>query len=804
MPFMNKRRIVIITILILLVHATPRAQQPDSSLSWYEKNFQQERLYIHFDKSAYFPGDTIWYKVYIMAGFEASAISRNIYTDLADASGNLILHGVAPVVFSSSSGQIAIPSTYKESFVHLHAYTSWMLNFDSAFLFDRNIKIIQPPTPLANSAKSIVHVSLLPEGGNLVQSLLSTVAFKAENQFGQPISITGALRNKSGEVVDSLFTQHDGMGKFFITPDANELYTVEWQDNDGNTGKVPLPPALATGAIFKVSATAGKVSFHVDRTADAPASFKNVHIIGTMQQAEVCRFDIDLQKTTGATEGIPTTQLADGILQLTLFNASWQPVAERVVFVNNNDYSFNAGIKVNRKDLSKRGRNEIEIEVPDTSECNLSISVTDAGLLYDSSYNIISHLLLTSDVRGYINNPAYYFSNSTDSLRNALDLVMLTNGWRHYNWADVMANRPPVIKYPQDTSFITIAGKLTMPRNAPIGSGTTLSLMMRSVNKADSFYSSMLQPVNPNGSFSLSPGIFYDSLDILFKIIGVVKTENRTVINFTGNLLGPQVNFRYLNILPLTLQDSVALLNNLALKARANELAKLLKQTTLKNVTVTAKIKTKLQQIDEDYTSIRFRGGGNTYSVNVIDDPDSKIRPTLASYLVDKIPGLSVVIKSGVDAGTQYMYRRAAIDVYVDETLLDPDAAQTVMIGDVAYIKLFRKGSSAVLDEQPALFIYTRKDGGGGSRLPDVKTVTITGYTPAKEFYSPDYSNTSVMNAGADIRTTLYWQPYLLTNAAMHTLKLVFYNNDISRRLRIVVEGINGEGKLTRVEKVVE
>src|SRR3569833_2240181 len=120
---------------------------------------------------------------------------------------------------------------------------------------------------------------------------------------------------------------------------------------------------------------------------------------------------------------MPAGNLPGGILQLTLFDAAWKPIAERIVFVDNSDYQFTTSLGMPKKDLKKRGRNEIEIQVPDSMEASLSISVTDAGMAVDNSYNIISHLLLTSDLRGHINNPAYYFSNSSDSVKSALDLV---------------------------------------------------------------------------------------------------------------------------------------------------------------------------------------------------------------------------------------------------------------------------------------------------------------------------------------------------------------------------------------------
>ena len=789
---------------VLLAFAKISAQNVDSTLALYEKGFQQERLYFHFDKSAYFPGDTIWYKAYVMAGFNASAISKNVYTDWLDASNNLILHGVAPIVFSSAYGQIVIPENYTADVFHLHAYTGWMLNFDSSFLFDKDIPVIQPtgqgnsPIPLHN-----VQVSVMPEGGNLVQSLLSIVAFKANNQSGRPVAITGAIKNQQGDVLDSVFAVHDGMGRFFITPTPGDIYSLHWRDAEGDTGTAPIPTALPTGAVLKVSVSENKIGFHVDRCTGAPVSFKKMYLVATAQQAEAFKLVIDLDKVTDATGSIPISQLPTGIVQLTLFNAYWQPIAERIVFVNNNDYTFTAGINIDKKNINKRGANEIEINVPGSIAANLSIAVTDASLIYDTSYNIISHLLLTSDVKGYINNPAYYFSSQSDSVKQALDLVMLTSGWRRYRWDDVTAGRLPAIKYTKDTSFITISGKVNVPGRATIGDSTFITLNIRSAQRADSIHIFTLLPVNADGSFSLLPGFFSDSLQVYYNLTSNRKTERHGNTVFTSSLLPPLPDYHYIKTIPSKYGDSLALLNSLALKAKADELARLIKQTTLKNVTVKAIEKSKLKKVDDYYTSSVFSGNlGNNYSFDVAADPSSKGLYTLGMYLTAKVPGLSTTIR-GTPPATYYTYHLRGVQLYLQESQVTEDILETIPLGDVAYVKFFRRGGLVLAENEAAIAVYLRGSDTTNT-LTVLKYAVIPGFTVAKEFYNPAYPEGIMAAQEADVRTTLYWNPYILTNAGKHSAKITFYNNDISKRLRIIMEGINGEGKLVRMEKIIE
>ncbi len=799
----------------LVCGVSSHAQVIDSTLQRYSTEFQQERIYFHFDRSSYFPGDTIWYKAYIKAGWDASKLSRSLYTDWTDASGNLILHGLAPIAFSGAYGQIVIPKNYTQGTFHLHAYTGWMLNFDKDYLFDKDITVIQQKGAAGGKLPAYnMHVSLLPEGGNLVQSLMSTIAFKAENQSGRPVNITGALRNKSGEVIDSIFTEHDGMGKFFLNPEAGEMYSVSWKADNGDSGVTRLPDALPTGALLKVSASSGKISFHIDRSADAPANFKNMHVLGTMQQVEAFNVAINLEKSTGATNTMPASNLPGGILQLTLFDAAWKPVAERIIFVNNSDYQFTTSLGIAKKDLKKRGRNEIEIQVPDSMDASLSVSVTDAGLAYDDNYNIISHLLLTSDLRGHINNPAYYFSDNSDSVKSALDLVMLTNGWRRYNWSDVVAGKTPEIKHPRETVYVDISGQAMLPDSTVVSEGSMISLNLQSTNPGDSLHMVYTERLRDDGTFKITPGAFYDSLHISYKLLGSRKTANKGIVSFTTGFLPPLPNYHNLPFVPTREQDSLALLNEIALKAKADELTRLLGMVTLKNVTVTAKTKNITKQLDEKYASSVYQSSstGNTYSFDVMHDPAAKGIYSLGNYLTDKVPGLQVQMNGSPPVPT-YFFRpninmhgevTGRVQVYLDELPTDDETASTVQIQNVAYVKFYKPGALVAARNNPALAIYTRRgDDDSDPSSSVMKNISIPGYTPAKEFYSPDYASEPEA-LGADARLTLYWNPNVLLLGQQRSARIAFYNNDMSKRLRVVVEGMSLNGKLTRVERIIE
>ena len=224
--------------------------------------------------------------------------------------------------------------------------------------------------------------------------------------------------------------------------------TAVWLDGRGIEHRTGLPAVKDVGAVVRAIPGKEKVLFSVARSADGGAEFKHLTIIAHMHQHLVYKAKINLEENFMSGGTIPTGQLPSGVLQLTVFTADMTPVAERVVFVNNHDYLFKAEMGFAAKNLARRGKNSLAIEVPDTLRSNMSVSVTDAtadGELPGED-NIVSRLLLTGEVHGSVYRPYYYFASDADSLSGQLDLVMLTHGWRRFKWEALAQGKLPVIK----------------------------------------------------------------------------------------------------------------------------------------------------------------------------------------------------------------------------------------------------------------------------------------------------------------------------------------------------------------------
>lgn len=796
---MRKIASLILTASLLIWFNTVTAQKVDSILSIYSDNYQQEKVHLHFDKSIYAKGETVWFKAYIMSGIDLSDYSRNFYVDWFDMEGKLIQHTSAPIYESSAKGQFVIPANYTGKMVHAKAYTQWMLNFDTAFLYNKDIRVDQPVSSKAVVAeKPAASIQFFPEGGDLVNGLNSRIAFLVNNQFGKPVSARGAIKNSKGALIDSFATEHDGMGSVAIDAVAGEVFTASWVDEFGVAHTTPLPAAKSTGVVLQVQALQNKAVFVARRTENIADNFKMMYVVGTLNQHLVYRSRVNFSKSSVLGE-IPTAALPSGILQITLFDANWVPIAERITFINNHQYQFTPEIKTITKGVEKRARNIIEVSVSDTVLSNMSISVTDAGLFNDTSSNIVSQLLLSGDIKGYIHNPAYYFSSDADSIRDHLELVMLTHGWRRYKWDDIVQGKMPKLTYSRDSDYLQIKGKVFGNAFARNKNAQLINLILQA---KDSSKQMLFLPVDKAGDFVQRGAIFFDTIKVYYQFNGEKRLTDIAEVRFQNGLMSPPAKvINRLNATPSFFLDTAAMERSRFFATQKDKLDKALKAAQLDEVTVRTRAKSAKDVLDEKYTSGLF-SGGDGYQFDVMNDPIAQSALDVFSYLQGRVAGLQISMANGEPT---LSWRGGTPDLFLDEIRADVDQLRTIPMTDVAYLKVFRPPFFGAFGggSGGAIAVYTRK--GGDQKFTPGQGLgfsLLAGYTPYKEFYNPNYSISQT--AQPDVRTTLYWNPYILTDGKSKSVKVEFYNNDVSKRLRIVLEGVNLDGKLARVEKIIE
>ena len=783
-----------------------KAQELDSFLLKSSENYQQEKIHIHFDRSVYNKGETIWYKAYLMAGFDLSDYSKTMYFDWYDDNGNLIKHISSAIFESTARGQFSIPDKYKGQSLHVKAYTNWMLNFDKAFIYNRDIKVYQSWAAKKAITKPVTSVQFFPEGGNLIAGVNCKLAFKANNQKGLPVRIKkGFVKDITKNIQMANFSSvHDGMGSVVIKPsNSKDSLVAFWEDEFGNKGTSSIPKVSAQGASMFVTMEDDKMLVQITRSDSALDKFKTLHIIAHLHQQPFAKAKVNLTEKTTATAKIPITDLPSGVVEITLFNDEWTPISERIAFVNNHHYSFSASIHELQKGVGKRQKNIYEIEVPDTIKSNMSVSVTDGGLAVDSSYNIFSELLLTGDIKGYVNNPAYYFDETNDSANVYLDLVMLTNGWRRIKWEDLAKGKLPYITNPKDTDYLQIAGTVVnSSKKQKLMKDQQVLLMIQQPNGKTQ---SVILPVKSDKTFKQSGVFFMDTIKVYYKFIGGdPNLGNSSELVLTNGLLKPNPdNLKESDMQPyLWSTDTAFIARERYFAEQRLKMEKNTKAIALKEIVIQSRTKKPVDVLDEKYTSGLFTGDA-AYQYDLVNDTRAQSAINVFTYLQGQVPGLMITQQS--DGETTLMWRGNTTELFLDEMRSQPDFLYSLSMGDIAYIKVFRPpffGSTGG-GAGGAISIYTRKGNDQVSKPgAGIPFIMLTGYTSYKEFYSPDYSVPTA--ASEDIRNTIYWNPFILTDKINKRVKIEYYNNDISKKHRIVLEGMNLDGKLVRIEKVVE
>ena len=793
---------IFLGLLLVLIVNNSSAQVYDSTLNVYDEEFPLEKIHIQFDRTMYNTGETIFYKLYILSGVEWTSLSKNVYVVFYDNNGAFIKETAAPLFQSSAKGSFDVPGDYKGSFIHLRAYTRWMLNDDSVFLYERNIPInVAKETSSKTITSQLTKVESFPEGGVLVNDLKSRVAFKATNPAGAPVFIKGFLVNNKNKVLDTLKVAHDGMGSFKLKPVAGESYQLNWIDENGKKGSSNIMPALPSGVVMNVTMDSEKAYVTVERSFDVPDNFKKMKMLVHQNQRVLYKVDFKGEERIAQKASLPIEQLPTGVVQISLFTDDWKPIAERIILVNNRLHEFNAQVSIQIANVNKRGKNVIELYVKDTTTANMSMAITDASLVMPEQQTIYSDFLLSNDIRGRVYNPGYYFSSDADSVAAHLDLVMLTNGWRKFDWEKIKNAVLPKQIYPVETDLMKLTGKVYASAGSKGAEDLLLNLI---VLRKDSSKKMMFLPVGKNGIFEDKTAFFYDTSKIFYSINGKSK-NNSYAIHFDNGLLNQNFNKIKVDADPFNIwMDSLARIKLNAILEEQERQKKSLAAMTLSEVVVKSRAKSPIQLLEEKYATGLF-SGGDGISFDLSSDANMIASIDILTYLQAKVPGLNISLSGSQPSAT---WRGSNTEFFLDEMPTSIDQVQLLSVSNIAYIKAIRPPFFGAFGggSGGAISIYSKRGSynkGENVNNKGMEYSVLGGYSVFKEFYNPTYDKPAE-GFELDNRATLYWNPYLLTNKKSSRIRIEFYNNDISKKLQIVLEGMNANGRLARVVKYIE
>ncbi|MBC7946935.1 MAG: hypothetical protein H7Y42_03580, partial [Chitinophagaceae bacterium] len=742
--------------LALTCYFASHSQQPGAALNRFSDRAPVEKIYLHLDRQQYISGQSIWFKAYLSSEGLPAVTTSTIYIELINQQSSIVYRQVLPVFGGFSRGQLELADTLPGGAYILRAYTQPMLNHDADFLFKKNLFIYGKASSsqtVISHTKGAYRLEFFPEGGNFVSGLSNSIAFKATDEKGLPILVSGTIKKESGETVTTFSSVHDGMGFFDLNADESSRYYAEL---NGDAVKKHYLPALTTkGIVFRIINMGRDRQFEIVQRKD-DQKFRGAFMVGQMQHKVVFTTALrdDKDEITGM---IKTAGLSSGILHITVFNKDGLPIAERLTFLDNKEYIQEGDIRTDTLGFGDRAFNRFTLSLKDTVKGSFSISIYDPAM--DTTIrrheNIISSMLLTSDLKGYIHNPAYYFSANTDSVQNALDLVMMTNGWRRFNWTAVMKDTTTVNKF-RDGGYINLSGKINLQgTRKPLANQDLMTLIMTQ----SSGRNVQLLRTDAAGGFRMDSMMFYGRALISFNDIKGRKSKFVDVLpdgdSLRRNFPLPK-EFPGEHVLPASPAQQKKLVVEYDAIVRAEGLM-------LEGVTVQGKKKSKLEETEEKYVSPLFSGNSN-HTMDVTEENLDPYR-NIFEYLRSRVPGLWIGTDPE-DAGYVVRYRQQAsasslgefpMAIFLNEVPTDVDAISSIPAHEVALVKVYSSFAGASGNAPGGvLAIYTKKGTDRRSLPKSGDVIAYEGYSVVKEFYSPNYSDDST-KIKTDNRPTLYW-----------------------------------------------
>lgn len=440
----------------------------------FNMTMPQEKVYLHFDNTGYFKGERIWYKAYLRRADTGapSDISKVLYVDLLNPSGDVLLKTKVKVENGEATGDLPLDSILGSGFYEVRAYTRYMMNFGDATAFSRVFPVFNPPKTEGDYSNPVIdqysfrqrlperqkeedeatlsaesgkrrkakgfEVKFYPEGGDLVQRLRSRVAFTVTDKDGMPVATKGIVMNEADETLAIVFSGNDGRALFDIIPEGQHLKMV-LTDEDGDLHSFDLPTPREEGCVLKVDPLKDdEVSIVLSSSPAYQGRLLGYTIVngGRVMRADTLTAEPAIQID------LARDSLTAGVNQLTVFSSDGQIQAERLFFICPNGEDVDSiRLTADRQSISPCCKVKFDIQSEPNS--HISFSAVDATTLTNGKQgNIHTWMLLASEVKGYIANPDYYFEADDLPHRQAADTLMLVQGWRRYDWQLLTGQRP--------------------------------------------------------------------------------------------------------------------------------------------------------------------------------------------------------------------------------------------------------------------------------------------------------------------------------------------------------------------------
>ena len=831
----------------------------------FNKVVPQEKVYMHFDNTGYFEDETLWFKAYVTRTDSGCAtnLSKVLYVELLNPTGDIIKTRKYPIdSLGVAHGDMKLDTLFGSGFYEVRAYTRYMTNWGTNAVFSRVFPVFKKPQKegdysdltivpklyanrdpnnrvsddslyqkaidegiYTSDLMKTISVQFYPEGGSLIVGKRCRVALLAVDDNGRPHKGEGFVMNEKGDVLAMVETDSLGRGLFEVVPDGEKLtYQMRnlKQDEKSQVQFFTLPSARTQGCTLSVDAVSERMLATIQCTDSVCG-----HLLGyvIMHNGNIIRCDTLTAVPLVAIE-MGRQAMPEGVSQMTVFDRRGFILAERLFFqCPNPDEKESIRVATLTKRLKPCGK--VEMELHTQPHANLSFSAMDAHTMTNGKQgNMKTWMLLSSEVRGYIPNVDYFFEADDREHRESADLLMMTQGWRRYDWR-LMTERY-IFRKPQpieDKMYLN--GTLTAYRKRnPVNDVHIYVIMwnkygqsMLGQTRTDSVGNYAFEMPFVDGEWKLciyttrdlkdeeKRKTYYVGIDRQFspkpRYITPAEAEIKHPQAPNAFVWDPSAVFEEDEYVPITEKDHV--LENVTVKKRyfTND------EWRFKNEAYGRRYATRYYDVDRERENALDKGEDDPYMLEYLKkktklfdyhrEPSSSLYMYRSTYLGEYSQGATFSHTGSLTSypdSHNYEYR-FTYDGKKVQWIFDNDERRNLQtrpeelfLSDVKSIYIVPNDPSDD-DGRVRIYVYLHTKFSTETKK-GIRHTYWQGFNEASTFKMEDYS---VLPPMEDFRRTIYWNPNVITDAEGKA-KVEFYNNSTCKEMYISVEGMSPEGQM--------
>lgn len=850
----KKTVLAFLTVIFPVLPARADSGSVDSLMNFagnihqFNTIYPQEKVFLQFDNTSYYTGEVIWFKAFVVSASTLErAQSKVLYVDLISPNGILLKQEKLKIVAGQADGSFSLldGSTtqardkrgvvgYPSGFYEVRAYTNYMQNFSPESIFSRVFAVYEKPQeeghyydsnpvitlrkfetdevrPATEKLRNI-NASFHPEGGHLIIGKPCRVAFKVTDGSGFGV---GASCSVEGTGLTA-GTVHDGMGSFTITPQDRRNQVVITVGE--NSRSFALPDAEPSGCALKVCPSGrDSLSIVLDCTPGLSGMTLGLTVTCRGELMDFCTIETG---RSAISKTISMSGVPEGVCRIHIFDSEGNIYASRSVY--HRSLSVRKPVLEVTPDKNHYAPFEkisMKLELKD-GESNpfrdrFCLSVRDIrGQGNRFADDLRTSMLLSSDLKGLIENPAWYFDSDDSDRESALDLLMMIQGWERYDW-ETMTGRKKFTETHRQEESLTLNGWILNPSGKKtMGNVEVLGAVMPQDKTLSETY---IYTTDSSGYFGFDIGVdFYDKARVTIdtrvpreRLVGTSARIrfDRSMIPAIRAYLPGETQFNSLQggrtgkSAGSTEDDGLATVINmdtgyLLPDVDIDEERMYLDYFTFNAFDVVKDVEADL---DKGEYSTDLMGYLLEKGYQVLSDEDGSIA---------SINGFEPFFY--VHNQTKYQYQ----GIFENPSSIDSKDIKSIIVYEhpmylmniIRVCPLFQKyltktlqdltGDESLYNRMLLVDILVKEDTELSTRKElrkiNKRITTVDGFSRPYEFYSPQYPDGAVFGE-VDYRRTLYWNPNVVTDS-IGQATVEFYNNSITDHFNVSAAGLTSSG----------